>query len=143
VSNLVFQKPFQPEQVAQNMNLDPSVPIMLVVGYNNYQDVALGLSFALALEKVRSNTNTAVRVSFNNSDSIAFFQRYRNSPAFWNKLDEMRIPATSQMNLWIVSPGMRKQDYPQQVALSGDDVCTIDTTQHYRIGVPYQLYRCQ
>ncbi len=143
VSNLVFQKPFQPEQVAQNMNLDPSVPIMLVVGYNNYQDVALGLSFSLALEKVRSNTNTAVRVSFNNSDSIAFLQRYRNSPAFWNQLDEMPITATSPMNLWIVSPGMRKQDYPQQVALSGDDVCTIDTTQHYRIGVPYQLYRCQ
>lgn len=142
VSNLVFQKPFQPEQTAQNMNLEPSVPLMLVVGYNNYQDVALGLSFALALEKVRSNTNAAVPVNFNNSDSLAFLHKSLNSPAFWNQLDEMPIPTTSQMNLWIVGPGMRRRDYPQQVALSGDGVCTIDTTQHYRIGIPYQLYRC-
>ncbi|MBE9201287.1 MULTISPECIES: glycosyltransferase family 39 protein [unclassified Nodularia (in: cyanobacteria)] len=143
VSNLVFQKPFQPEQTAQNMNLEPSVPLMLVVGYNNYQDVALGLSFALALEKVRSNTNAAVPVNVNNSDSFAFLHKSLNSPAFWNQLDEMPTPTTSQMNLWIVAPGMRRRDYPQQVALSGDGVCTIDTTQHYRIGIPYQLYRCK
>ncbi|MDB9374704.1 glycosyltransferase family 39 protein [Nodularia sphaerocarpa] len=143
VSNLVFQKPFQPEKVAQNMNLDPSVPIMLVVGYNNYQDVALGLSFALALEKVRSNTNAAIPVRVNNFDSFAFLHKSLNSPAFWNKLDEMPIPAISQMNLWIVGPGMRKRDYPQQVGLSGDSICTIETTQHYRIGIPYQLYRCK
>ncbi|MEA5514427.1 glycosyltransferase family 39 protein [Nodularia sp. UHCC 0506] len=142
VSNLSFQKPFQPEQVAQNMNLDPSVPIMLVVGYNNYQDVALGLSFALALEKVRSNTNTTVKASFNNFDSVAFFPRYQNSPAFWNQLDEMPKLATSQINLWLVGPGMKKRDYPQEVGLFGDSICTIDTTQHHRIGVPYQLYRC-
>ncbi|WP_414550817.1 hypothetical protein [Anabaena sp. CCY 0017] len=143
VSNLVFQKPFQPEQVAQNMNLEPSVPLMLVVGYNNYQDVALGLSFALALEKVRSKTDAALRVSVNNSDSVAFLDKSLHSPAFWNQLDEMPKLATSQMNLWIVGPGMRKMDYPQEVGLSGDSICTIDTTQHYRIGVPYQLYRCK
>ncbi|HYW20478.1 MAG TPA: glycosyltransferase family 39 protein [Nodularia sp. (in: cyanobacteria)] len=143
VSNLVFQKPFQPELTARKMNLEPSVPLMLVVGYNNYQDVALGLSFALALEKVRSNTNPAVPVSFNNFDSFAFLHKSLNSPAFWNKLDQIPTPATSQMNLWIVGPGMRKRDYPQEVALSGDGVCTIDTTQHHRIGIPYQLYRCK
>ncbi|TVP61752.1 MAG: hypothetical protein EA343_13405 [Nodularia sp. (in: Bacteria)] len=137
VSNLVFQKPFQPEKTAQNMNLEPSLPLMLVVGYNNYQDVALGLSFALALQKLR------VPVSVNHSDSLAFLKKSLNSPAFWEKLDEMSTPATSQMNLWLVGPGMRRRDYPQQVALSGDGVCTIDTTQHYRIGIPYQLYRCK
>ncbi len=143
VTNFVFQKPFQPEQVAQNMNLDPSIPIMLVVGYNNYQDVALGLSFALALEKVRSNKNAVVPVSVHNSDSVAFLPRYPNAPAFWNKLDQIPTPAKSQINLWLVGPGMRKLDYPQQVGLSGDSVCTIDPTQHYRIGIPYQLYRCK
>ena len=143
VSNLIFQKPFQPEQVAQNMNLDPSVPIMLVVGYNNYQDVALGLSFALALEKVRSNKNAAVPVSVKNSDSLVFLDKSLHSSAFWNKLDQISTPATSQMNLWIVGPGMIKRDYPQQLDLYGDGVCTIDKTQHYRIGIPYQLYRCK
>ncbi|MDH6058928.1 glycosyltransferase family 39 protein [Chrysosporum bergii ANA360D] len=135
VSNLVWQKPFQPEQVAQKMNLNPSIPVMLVVGYNNYQDVALGLSFALALEKVRSNTNPA--------DSFAFLDKSRYSSTFWNQLGKMPTPITSEMNLWIVGPGMRKRDYPQQVGLLGDSVCTIDTSHHYRLGIPYQLYRCR
>ncbi|GAX34843.1 glycosyltransferase family 39 protein [Nodularia sp. NIES-3585] len=143
VSNLVFQKPFQPEKVAQNMNLEPSIPLMLVVGYNNYQDVALGLSFALALEKLRTNTNAAVGVSVNNSDSLAFLHRSLNSHDFWNRLDQMPTPARLQMNLWIVGPGMRQWDYPQEVGISGDAICTIDTSQHYRIGIPYQLYRCK
>ncbi|MDH6063354.1 glycosyltransferase family 39 protein [Umezakia ovalisporum] len=142
VSNLVLQKPFQPEQVAQKMNLEPSVPLMLVVGYDNYQDVALGLSFALALAKVRGNTNIGVLVSLNNFDSLAFLDKSLYSSAFWNRLNQIPTPVTDQMNLWIVSPGMRKRDYPQDVGLSGDSVCTIDIAQHYRIGVPYQLYRC-
>jgi uncharacterized membrane protein len=142
VSNLVFQKPFQPEQVAQNMNLEPSVPLMLVVGYSNYQDVALGLSFALALEKLRSHTNTEVPVSFYNSDSLAILNQRPDLSLFWQKLAEMPTPETPQLNLWIVAPGLRKRDYPPQVAISGEGTCNIDTAQHYRIGVPYQLYRC-
>lgn len=137
ISDLVFQKPFQPEQTAQNMNLESSVPVMLVVGYNSYQDVALGLSFALALEKVRSHTNPAV------VDSFAFLEKSVDAPNFWLRLDEMPIPETSQMNLWIVAPGMRRLEYPQEVGLSRESMCQIDTTHHYRIGVPYQLYRCQ
>jgi uncharacterized membrane protein len=136
VANLVFQKPFQPEKTAQNMNLEPAIPVMLVVGYNNYQDVALGLSFALALEKVRNHTS-----SLHNFDSFAFLERSVNAPHFWDNLQQMTIPA-SQMNLWIVGPGMRRREYPQEVGLSGDSICTIDTSHHYRIGIPYQLYRC-
>jgi uncharacterized membrane protein len=136
VANLVFQKPFQPEKTAQNMNLEPDVPVMLVVGYNNYQDVALGLSFALALEKERNNTS-----SLHNFDSFAFLEKPINAPHFWENLQQMPIPG-SQMNLWIVGPGMRRRDYPQEVGLSGDRICIIDNLHHYRIGIPYQLYRC-
>ncbi|MCG6137948.1 MAG: glycosyltransferase family 39 protein [Nostoc sp. LLA-1] len=136
VSNLVFQKPFQPEQVAHNMNLEPSVPLMLVVGYSNYQDVALGLSFALAVEKLRSQTNTVA------PDSLAILNQRPDLSLFWQNLAEMPTPEASQLNLWIVAPGLRRRDYPQQVAISGEGTCNIDTAQHYRIGVPYQLYRC-
>lgn len=143
VSNLVFQKPFQPEQVAQNMNLEPSVPIMLVVGYSNYQDVALGLSFATALEQLRSQTSTDTKVlnSYIDSDSFAFLQKSPDLSAVWKNLSQLPIPATSKLNLWVVGPGIRKRDYPQRLELSGQ-TCIIDPAQHYRIGVPYQLYRC-
>jgi uncharacterized membrane protein len=138
VSNLAFQKPFQPEQVAQNINLEPSIPVMLVVGYSNYQDVALGLSFALALEKLRSSTSTsAIKV-----DSFALLDKKPDLSVLWNKLSQIPVPKASKLNLWIVGPGMRRLDYPKRVALSGQTTCNIDSTQHYRIGIPYQLYRC-
>ncbi|MEH2359404.1 glycosyltransferase family 39 protein [Nostoc sp.] len=155
VSNLVFQKPFQPEQVAQNMNLEPAVPLMLIVGYSDYQDVALGLSFAIALEQLRSQ-NPSGELKINNladksrglnaainSDSFAFLQKYPDLSDVWKNLSQMPVPATSKLNLWVVGSGMRKRDYPQHLELSGRNNCTIDPEHHYRIGVPYQLYRCE
>lgn len=131
VSNLVFQKPFNPQLVAQNMNQEPSVPLMVVVGYNDYQDVALGLSFALALEKVRTESTS----------EFAFFKRSSGYEPIWQKLSQLPPPATSKLNLWVVAPGLRRRDYPPQLALSLH--CTLDPTHYYRIGVPYQLYRCK
>ncbi|MBN3896067.1 MAG: hypothetical protein HWQ41_12600 [Nostoc sp. NOS(2021)] len=155
VSNLAFQKPFHPEQVAQNMNLEPAVPLMLVVGYSHYQDVALGLSFAIALEQLRSqNPSGELKINnladkskgFNaaiNSDSFAFLQKSPDLSNVWKKLSQMAAPATSKLNLWVVGSGMRKRDYPQHLELSGQTSCTIDPEHYYRIGVPYQLYRCE
>ncbi|MCC5638970.1 glycosyltransferase family 39 protein [Nostoc sp. CHAB 5844] len=133
VSNLAFQKPFQPEKVALNMNLEPSIPLMLVTGYSSYQDVALGLSFALALEPLRNADKL---------DNFAFINQNSNVIPFWQQLSQLPIPDTSKLNLWIVAPGLRRRDYKPQVILSEQTVCKIDPTQHYRIGIPYQLYRC-
>ncbi|OUL24872.1 glycosyltransferase family 39 protein [Nostoc sp. 106C] len=147
VYNLVFQKPFHPEQVAQNMNLEASIPVMLVVGYSDYQDIALGLSFALALEQLRNQSVSGEYkithpIDTSRSDSFAILSKSPNLSALWNKLSQLPIPATSKLNLWIVGPGMIEQDYPQQLALSQQTTCTIDPSHHYRIGVPYQLYQC-
>jgi len=134
VYNLAFQKPFQPEKVAQNMNLEPSIPVMLVTGYGSYQDVALGLSFALALAPIRDADKL---------DNFAFINQNSNLIPFWQKLSQLSIPDISKLNLWIVAPGLRRRDYQQQVTLStGEIICKIDPKQHYRIGIPYQLYRC-
>ncbi|MBE9006754.1 glycosyltransferase family 39 protein [Fortiea sp. LEGE XX443] len=132
-SNLAFKKPFQPEKVALNINLEPSIPIMLVTRYGSYQDVALGLSFALALEPLRNAEKF---------DSFAFINQNSHITPFWKKLSQLPIPFASKLNLWIVAPGLRRRDYQPQVTLSGKTVCHIDHTQHYRIGIPYQLYRC-
>jgi len=133
VSNLVFQKPFQPQQVAQNMNQEPSVPLMVIVGYKDYQDVALGLSFALALEKVRSESTS----------EFAFFNRSPGYESVWQKLSHLPPPLAYSLNLWIVAPELKRLDYPSELGISSQSTCTLDPTQHYRIGVPYQLYRCK
>jgi uncharacterized membrane protein len=139
VYNLAFQKPFQPQQVAQNMNRDPAIPLMLVVGYESYQDVAAGLSFALALEQLRSHEIKS-KLPF---DSLAFVHKSPNFSDFSNKLTQLSIADVSQLNLWFVGSGMIKQDYPSQLTLAGQIICNIELTQHYRIGqYPYQLYRC-
>lgn len=128
VSNFVFQKPYNPQLVAQNINQEPTVPLMVVVGYQNYQDVALGLSFALALGRVRSDAK------------FAFFKRSLGYKYVWEKLSVQSLEK-SQLNLWVVAPELKRRDYPHQLRFN-QNTCTIDPIQHYRIGIPYQLYRC-
>ncbi|WP_414581949.1 glycosyltransferase family 39 protein [Scytonema sp. PCC 10023] len=162
VSNLVFQKPFEPEQVARNMNQNPSLPLMMVVGYRDYQDVALGLSFALALEPLRelgkdklislspsssSSPSSPSSPSSSSSPSspssnIAFFKQSPDFAPVLQKLSQLPTPTATELNLWVVGPGRKRKDYPQQITLSQQMTCTIDSLQHYRVGVPYQLYRC-
>lgn len=163
VSNLAFDKPFKPEKVAQNMNLEPSVPLLLVVAYRDYQDVALGLSFGLALEKVRNQFDSLVpqsrlqpiTISYKTnllatdssllsrkSDNFAFFKQSPDLSSVWEQLSQLPPPAISRLNLWVVAPGRRQRDYPPEVTIYGQMNCRIDREHHHRIGVPYQLYRC-
>ncbi|MBD1879697.1 glycosyltransferase family 39 protein [Coleofasciculus sp. FACHB-T130] len=142
VFNLAFLKPFNPLQVSHHMNLEPTIPLMVVVGYNDSQDVALGLSFALAVDKIR-----APRVGdFEPEGEKAYFAFLNAKPSYdalWQNLSAIQTPLKSPLNLWVVAPGLKRVDYPQSLALAESTSCTIDSTQHYRIGVPYQLYRCR
>ncbi|MBD2540519.1 glycosyltransferase family 39 protein [Coleofasciculus sp. FACHB-SPT36] len=142
VFNLAFLKPFNPLQVSHHMNLEPTIPLMVVVGYNDSQDVALGLSFALAVDKIR-----APRVGdFEPEGEKAYFAFLNAKPSYdalWQNLSAIQTPLKSPLNLWVVAPGLKRVDYPQSLALAEPTSCTIDSTQHYRIGVPYQLYRCR
>jgi len=146
VSNLVFLKPFHPQQVARDMTRSQAVPIMMVVGYNNFQDVALGLSFALAIDQLNSDIPKGTA-----SASFAFLDRKLGYELVWQKLSKLPVLAGSRLNLWVVAPGLKRRDYPQQLAiapkvtaaaLTGQTSCTLDRTQYHRIGIPYQLYRC-
>jgi uncharacterized membrane protein len=133
IFNFVFQKPYNPEQVATNINQEPTIPLMVVVGYKDYQDVALGLSFALALEKVRD---------FGRAE-FAFLERSpQGYNSVWQKLAQLPPINVSRLNLWVVAPGLRRREYPPNLQI-GQTSCNIDLPQHYRIGVPYQLYRCR
>ncbi|WP_017316233.1 glycosyltransferase family 39 protein [Mastigocladopsis repens] len=142
VSDLVFQKPFEPGKVAQNMNQDPSIPLMMVVGYRDYQDVALGLSFALALEPLRGVGEDKL-ISSSPSSNVAFFKQSPDFASVLQKLSQLPTPTATHLNLWVVGPGRKRRDYPQQIAVSQQMTCSKDSLQYYRIGVPYQLYHCK
>ncbi|HEY9833513.1 MAG TPA: glycosyltransferase family 39 protein [Stenomitos sp.] len=137
VSNLAFLKSFHPQQVAKNMSLDKDVPILMVVGYQNFQDVALGLSFALAIDQLHRDSLEGIAGA-----SFAFFHREPSYEFVWQKLSKLSVLSAPHLNLWVVAPGLRRRDYPPQLAMGKQTRCTIDPSQHYRIGIPYQLYRC-
>lgn len=139
INGFVFQKPYNPQQVAENMLSEPSLPIMVVVGYNDFQDVALGLSFALTLDKTKP---TLCQTNPENCPQFAFFERYIGYEPVWEKLSQLATPSKFPLNLWVVAPGMKRQSYPPELTLSKNGNCKIDPDEYYRIGIPYQLYRC-
>lgn len=143
IFNLVFQKPFQPELVAKNMNQDPLNPVMIVVGYSDYQDVALGLSFALALQQLQNKNQISGKQSLNSpSPRVAFLSKQPNFQLVLDKLAQQSPLETPSLNLWVVASGLRKRDFPEKIMYSSQTTCHRDVNQYYRIGIPYQLYRC-
>lgn len=138
VSNLVFIKPFHPQQVAQDMRFEPAVPIMMVMGYHSFQDVALGVSFALAIDQLNQGVSESTAGA-----SFAFLDPEHSYEIVWQKLSKLPALAGSRLNLWVVGPGLRDEEYPPRLAIAGKTTCTNDPTQHHRIGIPYQLYRCK
>lgn len=127
-ANLVIQKPYHPDRVAQD--LQPSSPeesTLVVMGYQNFQDIALGSGFALALDRTPAAPHT----------QFAFLKEQSNQPSFWSALGH--FPGADQ--LWVIAPGFRRVDFPSSLALDRS-TCTLDPTRYHRLGVPYQRYRC-
>ncbi|TAE61005.1 MAG: hypothetical protein EAZ76_09530 [Nostocales cyanobacterium] len=134
VNNLAFQKPFFPDQVAKNMNIEPDIPVMLVIKYDNYQDVAGGLSFAVALNQERSN----------NQDSLAFLKNSFDLANLDQKLSNFSTPNKSQFHLWFIGSSIEREDFAKNFQITTTTTCNIDTNHHHRTGrFPYQLYRCK
>lgn len=129
VSNLVFLKPYTPERVAQNI-LSPNCAAV-AMSYNDFQDIALGLGFALALQtEARSQPCQPV---------FALFSRAQGYEGFWQKLASSNVPPVQQF--WAIAPGLRMQDFPNQVQLQGK-LCDRNPQAQYRIGIPYVGYDC-
>lgn len=143
VNDLAFQKPFAPRQVAQDISQEP-LPLAVMVGYDSYQDVALGLSYAVELHNQHLGRQYSSNVTF------AFFKQSRGSKSW-------KLPSLNQnpfqelpLNLWVISPRHQQSDYPQlltlpdQQSLSRTQTCTLALNQYHQdFGVPYQLYHCQ
>jgi uncharacterized membrane protein len=136
IYNLILLKPFQPEVVAKKINLEPSTPLMVVVRYRNYQDIASGLSFTLALEKIRDYTSANPKLSSN----VAFLKDSPELSGTWQKIGQLP-PPSSKFNLWVIAPGLVRASYPDNITLDQTN-CLKDPQHYHRIGIPYQLFRC-
>lgn len=126
VSNLAFQKPYQPEIFASNINQDKPQKALVVMGYKDYQDVARGVSFALAIDRVAPETR------------FLFSQSQPNYGALIDRLSGVEVGE----QLWLIAPGLRRSEFPQKIAVRQKH-CRRLGDRFYRLGIPYQGYDCK
>ncbi|MDY6938738.1 MAG: glycosyltransferase family 39 protein [Cyanobacteriota bacterium] len=145
IGNFVFHKPYYPDRIAEQMTFDRTLPLVMVVGYENLQEAALGLSFALELEK----RQTVAGESDGSKMQYAFLDRSAGYEALWQNLSQLQPLPELPFNLWIVGPGLRQAAYPDSLVLSSpagnlprEFQCDRDFDRYYRLGIPYQLYVC-
>lgn len=140
--NLVFQKPYNPERIAQDIrSVEPHLPTLVTMAYSDYQDVAMGLSFALGLQREMSQLSwRSPPVNF------ALMAQNQGYDLVWRNLSLLKHPLTFPLNLWAISPGLKRSGYRQQLVLQDQGgtshPCSIDPAHYYRMGIPYQRYRC-
>jgi uncharacterized membrane protein len=139
VNGLAFEKPYNPQRVAKNMLQERSIPLMVVMAYKDTQDIALGLSFALGIDKFQP------KLCQNNNETcpkFAFLSATYGYQTVWESIAKLPKPSKIPLNLWVVAPGLKRDNYPEKLAISPQTNCTKDLSAFYRIGVPYQKYKC-
>jgi uncharacterized membrane protein len=133
VNNLVFRKPYRPAEAAQNMRVEPAKPLLLSMAYLDNQDKALGLSFALAL---RHQSQTPYQ------DHFALVTRSQGYNPLWQELAQIAQSLPLPLNLWLIGPGLKQSHYLPFLGQITSPTCAIDPDHYHRLGVPYQMYRC-
>jgi uncharacterized membrane protein len=140
IFNLTFQKPYQPDEVAQHIYRQSSIPSIVVVGYYNTQDIPLGFSFALALDKIRNQNFRGVDVA---ADMFfAFLPKTLYPESILQSLSHISSPVVPPLNLWIIDRKVAPKEYPTQVLLANKTTCILDPTQDFP-GITHILYLCQ
>jgi uncharacterized membrane protein len=149
--NLVFQKPYNPANVAQTMLIQPLQPTLVAFAYDDFQDIALGLSFSLGLYQ-QFQQQPQPQVQPNGSQpgfpplQFVFLEK-QGYDVVWRSLLTLRPNLPVPFNLWIVAPGLKRIGFPQQLILEDaaqqPHLCQLDAAHYHRLGIPYQLYRCR
>lgn len=153
IHGVVFQKGYYPQRVAQDMAHFPDESLLVVVSHRSLQEVALGLSFALELQRLYDVDTAALQqsetaASTQVSPSFLFVDRSQGFAPAWRQLKHAAHTIPLPINLWaIASPGMKTKDYPETLTMRRPSrrakvECTINPNYFHRIGFPYQLFRC-
>ncbi len=156
LNGLIFHPPFLPHQVARDMLFAPQEPLAIAVGYRSLQELALGLSFALAVDQTRDQMPATERSAI--EPNLVFVHGHPQFDPVWQQLRgqpqplQLSLPDSEPLNLWVVGTrAIRKANYPDRFRLVTQrsatapptrSRCQIDPDHYGRIGYPYQAYRC-
>lgn len=128
VYNLAFPKPYAPDLVAERFNTEPA-PVAVMMAYHNTLEMAVGLSYGLALSQLRTHPGELVMVRF--TDEFG---------GIWQTLTTLPV---APAYLWAIAPGYLDDSFPTSVQLQGGQTCELEPGQFFRLGFPYQRYRCE
>jgi uncharacterized membrane protein len=145
ISGGAFQKSYYPQRTAAILYSEPSQPLLLAVSYRSLQEVALGLSFALELDRLHQANPVPAPMEF------AFLSSREGDAQVWWALPRLAHSLPPPLNLWILAtPSVRIRDFPPELRLYDPNGrfgrprarCSLDLAQTHRLGFPYQMYRC-
>jgi uncharacterized membrane protein len=152
VTDAAFAKPFSPKQMAQKfLNSGAKTNLVVVKNYSNSQDVALGLSFALATDQFKKSVSAPTNSidwgftkSVDPTENILAMER--------QTLREKRSPISHPFTLWrIGSLGINKLPMPERLKLKNFETsastkaanCLAPQPPFSVMGLTYQRYDCK
>jgi uncharacterized membrane protein len=138
VNNLAFLKPFQPEQVAQQF-LKTSDPTLIVLqSYQGTQDIALGLSSALAVQQFRKQSGSPETIQWGFADAEEGKHLVGRSP-FPSPIALWRVGALNRKKIEAASLKILTPEFMRKEGLT----CSAQRPAHTEMGVQYQSFRCK
>jgi uncharacterized membrane protein len=129
VSDLAYQKPYQPNLVVNKIH-ENSPSTLMIITYDTNRNLALGLSYALALDNL---------VTDDANNYVSFIKLTHGYEDLWYKLSTI---STSTQSLWILTSSLKQPDYLPKVYLGDGKTCILNPQQYDRLGFSYQGYDC-
>ncbi len=137
VNDLAFLKPFQPKQVAQRFLKTSDPALMVLQSYQGTQDIALGLSSALAVQQFKTQSGLPQTIQWG-------FVKAQEREKWVG-----RSPLPSPITLWRVGALNQKKAVaaPIEIVLSDPTLkkevsCLAQQAVQIEMGVEYQPFRC-
>jgi uncharacterized membrane protein len=141
VMDSAFAKPFTPKQVAQRLLEHPTKKHLVVKNYSNSQDVALGLSFALAIDQFKSSVPASSSIEWGFTKSV--------DPTEGSLTMESRSLLIEPFTLWRISslhintpPMAATLKVVQNSGKTKSATCHVAQSPHFAMGLTYQRYDC-
>lgn len=150
-ANLVFQKAYYPDEVAQAMVGTGDRPVIMLSSYQSLQEIALGLSFALEMPKQYAQATGESSTLDDIPIELGFmFRPLGGYRPVWEALAKSQTALDIPLDLWaIATPGMKQDDYPEKLQLQTTDQppqrirCQRQSDGYRENGVPYQQFACR
>ncbi len=162
--NWAFQKGYTPREIAANIQPDDR-PTLTIAAYNNLQEIALGWSILWELGRRTADRQTSQFALLDRtqgydhiwdtlangldlaSDAVSpgetsIDRPRRNADNLSANVSSSFLTTHPNVNLWIIAPGLRQIEFPDELALASTHRCRLDPETYRRVGIPYQGYRC-